>query len=360
MKKKGLGKLLRIALLTAIVTALACVSAAAYSASDIEGSWYGQYTGSYDPTSGPSVDVERYIDLTIDSCDNSGAFSGSAKVTTVEGQGYDSQWFNYDFEGTVNLNTGAFYFKGNRITGGSTSTTWSTIPFDGTLRIGSTGDLTISGYVDNNTSRLFRLNRISGWVRDEITEANIAGLIPDTLQEADLSKRITRAEFAAVSVKLYEALSGTTASAGSTPFTDIASDPNKTDIAKAYRLGIAVGVSATEFDPDVSINREQLVTMLTRAVKKYAFSGWTIDTDDEYYLDTSGVPKFADDAYISDFAKPSVYYMTKMKIIAGVDSTHFAPQNITPEQEAQGYATATREQAIALSLRIFKLGDAWK
>ena len=357
---KKIGKLLRIGGMAAVLAAFLCVSAGAFSTSDVEGSWYGQYTGYYDPTSGPTVNVERYIDLTIDTCDSSGDFSGSAKVTTVEGQGYDSQWFNYDFEGTVNLDTGAFYFKGNRITGGSSSTTWRTVPFDGTLRIGSTGDLTISGYVDDDTSRLFRLNRISGWVRDEITEANIAGLIPDTLQEADLSKRITRAEFAAVSVKLYEALSGTTASAGSTPFTDISSDPNKIDIAKAYRLGIAVGVSDTEFEPDVSINREQLVTMLTRAVKKYSFDGWTIENDDEYYLDTSGVPKFADDAYISDFAKPSVYYMTKMNIIAGVDSTHFAPQNITPAQEAQGYATATREQAIALSLRIFKLGDAWK
>ncbi len=351
---------LRMLLLAVMAAIFGCISASAYSADDIGGSWYGQYTGYHEPAGGERVMVERYIDLTIDTCDEAGNFSGDAKITTVEGQGYDSQWFNYDFTGRVDLDTGEFYMKGTRITSGSSGTNWSMIPFDGNLRTNSQGDIGISGYVENDTSRLFSINRISGWVRDEITEANIIGLIPDTLKDTDLSKRISRAEFAAVSVKLYESLTGTSTTPGSTPFTDIASDPNREEIAKAYKLGIAVGVSDTRFDPDTSINREQLVTMLTRAVKKYSFDGWTIENDDEYYLDTSGVPKFADDAYISDFAKPSVYYMTKMNIIAGVDSTHFAPQNITPAQEAQGYATATREQAIALSLRIFKLGDAWK
>lgn len=100
---KKIGKLLRIGGMAAVLAAFLCVSAGAFSTSDVEGSWYGQYTGYYDPTSGPTVNVERYIDLTIDTCDSSGAFSGSAKVTTVEGQGYDSQWFNYDFEGTVKI-----------------------------------------------------------------------------------------------------------------------------------------------------------------------------------------------------------------------------------------------------------------
>ncbi|MCD8342920.1 MAG: S-layer homology domain-containing protein [Oscillospiraceae bacterium] len=69
---------------------------------------------------------------------------------------------------------------------------------------------------------------------------------------------------------------------------------------------------------------------------------------------------FEDDDQISDYARQSVYYMAKMGIINGVDDTHFAPQNTTDEQEAPGYATATREQAIALSLRIYKLADLWK
>ena len=150
----------------------------------------------------------------------------------------------------------------------------------------------------------FFATHTSDWARDEMTQANIAGLIPDTLKDADMTKRITRAEFAAVSVKLYESLTGTTAEASTTPFTDISGDSNRTDIEKAYGLGIAVGVSDQEFAPDVEINREQLATMLCRTIKKYKFDGWTIDSDDQYQLDTSGVSTFADDADISDYARP--------------------------------------------------------
>jgi hypothetical protein len=49
--------------------------------------------------------------------------------------------------------------------------------------------------------------------------------------------------------------------------------------------------------------------------------------------------------------------MSEMGIVKGVDSSHFAPKNVTDKQTAEGYASATREQAIAISLRIFKKAD---
>ena len=51
--------------------------------------------------------------------------------------------------------------------------------------------------------------------------------------------------------------------------------------------------------------------------------------------------------------------MDKFVIIKGVDDTHFAPRNVTPWQETTGYATATREQAILMSLRIFNVSEIW-
>ena len=327
---------------------------AQFSSSDLLGSWFGQYAGESDNKS-----VQRYIDFTVDDCDANGNFSGSAKITTVKGQGYDGEWFNYDFKGKADFSTGAFHMQGTKLTGKS-SGNWTMIPFDGTMQRSASGEVGISGHVDNNNSRLFSVSRTSAWARNEMTEANILGLIPEVLKGKDMSQKISRAEFAAVSVKLYETLTNTTASSGSTPFTDISSSASRNDIGKAYKLGIAVGVSNTKFAPDVQINREQLATMLCRAVKKYRFNGWTIENDADYYMDTSGAVKFADDYNISDFAKPSVYYMSKMGVIEGVDATHFAPKNITPQQEAQGYATATREQAVALSLRIFKISDLLK
>ena len=201
---------------------------------------------------------------------------------------------------------------------------------------------------------------VSGWAKEEVEEAYKEDLIPNVLIGDDLTQKIDRSEFAAIAVKMYEKLSDTTVSAGSNPFKDIDGNASKSDILKAYKLGITAGVSDSSFEPNTLINREQLATMLCRAIKKYSFDGWSLDRDSEYYLDTSGVPKFADDADISEFAKPSVYYMTKFGIIKGIDDTHFAPKNTTSAQEAIGYAMATKEQAIALSLRIFKMSDVWK
>ncbi|MCD7905166.1 MAG: S-layer homology domain-containing protein [Clostridiales bacterium] len=201
---------------------------------------------------------------------------------------------------------------------------------------------------------------VSQWSSAEMEEAYTANLIPENLVSEDLTKRVSRSEFASIAAKLYEALSGESAAVVSTPFTDISSDKNAAEIAKAYGLDITAGTSPTTFEPNTEINREQLAAMLCRTIKKYKFEDWTNATDSEYYLDSEGVKKFADDDDISDYAKSSVYYMTKMGIISGIDDTHFAPKNTTDEQEANGYATATREQAIALSLRIYKLSDIWK
>lgn len=317
-------------------------------------SWFGQYTGRTN-----NVPVERYIDFTIDKCDNAGNFSGSAKVTTVEGQGHDYEWFNYIMSGKIDFESQSFHMQGTKLTTYSSGITWTMIPFDGTIQINKNGDMGISGIADNNSEKRFSFARTSAWARDEMTEANILGLIPDTLKAADMSKKINREEFAAVAVKLYESLMGTQAVSASAPFTDIKGSANEENIKKAYALGLVAGISDSEFAPEQTLTREQMATMLCRVIKKYSFKDWTLATDNKYYLDTSGVAVFADDADISAFAKPSVYYMVKMGIIKGIDETHFAPKSVTTEQEAAGYATATREQAVALSLRVYKMSDVW-
>ena len=56
-------------------------------------------------------------------------------------------------------------------------------------------------------------------------------------------------------------------------------------------------------------------------------------------------------AKIYDYAKPSVYFMAKHKIINGIGNNLFAPKATTSQEIAIGYALATREQALAMSLR---------
>lgn len=181
----------------------------------------------------------------------------------------------------------------------------------------------------------------SDWAVEELEKAGDYGLVPEVLEQADVSLPIDRAEFAAVSVKLYEALSGKEAEeAPENPF----GDTEDSDVLKAYALGITGGVTADTFEPDTLLSREQAATMLARVYTAYTGREITSGTD----------MLFADDADISRWAKDSVYFMAENGVIRGMENNIFAPRNITPEQEASFYANSTREQALIMSERMFE------
>lgn len=199
---------------------------------------------------------------------------------------------------------------------------------------------------------------VSDWAMPEIELAFENNLIPQTMIDFDLTQKVNRGEFAAIALQLYDVLTNSeTAVPSSCPFTDINGDINEIAIKKASSLDITNGISETIFEPVSFITREQLATMLCRVIKKYGFKDWTLATDSDYYLNTDGAKIFADDTDISDWARPSVYYMSLHGIVNGIDETHFAPKNTTTQQEASGYASATREQAIILAQRIFTKSD---
>lgn len=184
----------------------------------------------------------------------------------------------------------------------------------------------------------------SSWAAGELADALAKGLFPDRLRNADLTKPISRADFAAVSVKVYEYLSGTKAASGTNPFRDT-SDP---EVVKAYHLGIVNGTGASTFSPSVILDREQTATMLTRAYKRVSIPGWTLPTDGNYSLTFTKLSSFADDYAISSWAKESVYFMAANQVINGVGSNRFAPGD-----------KASAEQALVLAVRMAnKLKDA--
>jgi len=197
----------------------------------------------------------------------------------------------------------------------------------------------------------------SEWFDDEVGGTKIDQEIydrvyPAELMNKDLTKPITRVEFAAVAVKLYEEMGGTKLAASdlSMPFVDTNSDV----VMKAYNIGIVKGISDTQFDPYSKISRQDLATMLTRVYKALYLEGWNIAEDDAYALDYKVAKIFEDDADISAYAKPSVYFMVDNKVIKGLTETLFGPRNISSRQEAENYANASREQALIMAVRSFK------
>ena len=210
-------------------------------------------------------------------------------------------------------------------------------------------------YANGSNTGIFHIPEItvsdgksSPWANKELQRADELGLIPDSLRNTDLKKPINRAEFAAVSVRLYENLSGEKATPiAKNPF----ADTSDAEVLKAYNLGITAGTSADKFTPDGLLNREQAATMLTRVWKKYSMPGWTLGTDGDYALQYTKPSPFSDDADISAWARDSVYFMAANGIILGSEGK-FKPKNTSAAEEAASYANATREQALLLAVRI--------
>ena len=196
----------------------------------------------------------------------------------------------------------------------------------------------------------------SPWAEKELTDpdnqAIYKRLFPDELYNKDLKKPITRTEFAAVAVKLYEEMGGKVldASGLKNPFFDTSNSA----VIKAVSIGVVAGISPTEFLPYAPISRQDMCAMLTRVYKSLNLPGWTLAADNSFKLDYSGVRRFADDSKISDYAKPSVYFLVKNNVIAGLTSSEFGPRSTTTAEQAIGYANASREQAAIVAIRMFK------
>lgn len=174
-------------------------------------------------------------------------------------------------------------------------------------------------------------SRVHTWAKDEISRAEAGELVPAPLAGKDLTGPITRAQFASVAVRLYEAMLGKAAQAGNVPFADIGGPDGiyYADICKAYSLELVNGTTSTTFEPDGFLTREAAATMLARVYGKLVGPI------------PAGSLSFADSGEVSDWARDSVAFMAGKGIVKGVDSSHFAPK-----------AEVTAEQAIILSLRM--------
>jgi hypothetical protein len=191
--------------------------------------------------------------------------------------------------------------------------------------------------------------KASDWAVGELKKAQQQGLIPDSLVGGDFTKAITRREFAAVAVKLYENLSGKKAVAAATnPFTDT----KDAEVLKAYNTDLMVGTAPDKFSPDVILDRQTAATALTRVLKKCYIDGWTYATDSSFTLNFTMPSKFKDDARISPWAYQSVYFMAANNVIKGNSDGTFAPRATTTAEQAIGYGNNTREQALVIAVRI--------
>jgi hypothetical protein len=165
----------------------------------------------------------------------------------------------------------------------------------------------------------------SSWAVRYVNEAAELGLVPQNLQSA-YTQATTRAEFTALAVALYEAVTGREIT-GRVTF----NDTNDVNVEKMAYLGVVMGVGNDRFDPNAQLTREQAAVMIYRL---------TVNITGRPLPRIS--PSFADNANISPWAVSAVGQMQFGGIMGGVGNNQFAPQG-----------DYTREQSITTILRLF-------
>lgn len=178
------------------------------------------------------------------------------------------------------------------------------------------------------------LSDVSVWAQEGVAAAQEAGLMPSSLEARSAKGEITRAEFCGIAVNAYKAVSGKAVFAsGKKPFRDC-DDPN---VVAAYELGLVNGRGDGIFDPDASIERQDLCVMLYNILDAAGIDAPAIAGD-------ACVEDYPDVPEIKDYAVNAMITMVDYTVVNGIaandQTTILAPDG-----------TATREQAVIMASR---------
>ena len=163
---------------------------------------------------------------------------------------------------------------------------------------------------------------IAEWAKPSVTAMEKANLIPGALKDdADLTKNVSREEFAELITTYYNAVEKQTSipSPSESKFTDTKNPL----IVMANKLGIVGGYPDGSFKPYNNITRQEIAVMANQAEKQLTNIGQTKNVD-----------KFSDKAKIADWAKESVGSLSNAGGIGGYPDGTFKPTNNMTKQEA--------------------------
>lgn len=189
-------------------------------------------------------------------------------------------------------------------------------------------DPVYSSYSNIATIGVTEYKQASSWAIPELDKAAQYGFITDRIKDK-MDGPISREELCEVIMKLYEKMVGQATYKNMNAFTDTVNP----EIFKAYELGIVNGVGNKRFAPNDLTNREQVASMLFRAVKAVKPSA---------DMSITGAESFGDEKEISSWALESVKFMSKNGFMRGSSG------RIDPK------GTTTREQAVLMIVRVYE------
>ena len=141
-------------------------------------------------------------------------------------------------------------------------------------------------------------------------------------------------------VQILYNLAGEPAVAGTTPFTDLTNDWYRDAVLWAYQTGVVAGTSATTFDPESPVTREQIAVILMgyADMVQHLKHTWT----------PADLSAFPDGASVSDWAQAAMADAVALELISGAetdDGIFLQPQGDAAREQVatilQGFCTRT-------------------
>ena len=179
----------------------------------------------------------------------------------------------------------------------------------------------------------------SDWAVEELKAAGEVGLVPSLTGNPGFQDAITREQFAELVAHAANVIYGG-------DLFDMAeveklhfSDCDNEAVRQAATIGVVTGVGDGKFAPAQTTNREQIATMIARAI------AYLNDKDNKNVAPNAGdIEKFTDKGQVSAWAVDGVGVLAANGIMAGTAATTLSPKD-----------SCTVEQSILLLYRVYQL-----
>lgn len=192
------------------------------------------------------------------------------------------------------------------------------------------------------------LTGVSSWAKTDVRAAQAASLAPDTFASLDARTPISREEFCAVALKLYEAERQIKVPRTKKVYFKDCKDPN---VNTAYEMELVSGRDKNTFAPKEPVSRQDLCVILDNIRTKC-----DVDKPDI----TISAKSFSDSKDLRPYAVSATEVMLSTGIMKGVEVSisNDPEKNGQTLTQLQPQGTATREQSLIMANRFLSTFDA--
>lgn len=180
----------------------------------------------------------------------------------------------------------------------------------------------------------------SSWAVSSLNEANLLGLLPESMLQADMSEEINRMEMCYIATIAYEKLTG------NTPYpnrTDYFTDTDDPLICAAYEIGIVAGYQDGSFQPDKLLSRQEFFQIISNLNKCVGLP---------IHITTDYLSSFVDRWQLGDWAENAAQEVVGLGIVQGTKIGNYWYLN--------PIANTSRQEAIVMFLRCYKNAEEFR